>query len=269
MSREQPVLIGIAGGSGSGKTYLARRIQREVGPQHVSVLSMDQYFRSLGPEERRLDRRDINFDHPSHIDCELLQRHIEQLRAGQPVLAPSYDFRNQIQTPEAIRVEPARVIVVEGLFVLRPPLVELFDLTVFLDVDADQRLIGRLLRDLEERDSDVRWNIDRYQRFVRPGFEMFVQPTMLNADVVVDFTYRRIFFQELMVDLVRDYVSHGYDIRGLIRSVRNDRYQLGVQPRRGPVEPPTSEPSPAAAPTLFVGDNPQGKAGVDPTCGES
>lgn len=263
------MLIGIAGGSGSGKTYLARRIQREVGPQHVSVLSMDQYFRSLGPEERRLDRRDINFDHPSHIDCELLQRHIEQLRAGQPVLAPSYDFRNQIQTPEAIRVEPARVIVVEGLFVLRPPLVELFDLTVFLDVDADQRLIGRLLRDLEERDSDVRWNIDRYQRFVRPGFEMFVQPTMLNADVVVDFTYRRIFFQELMVDLVRDYVSHGYDIRGLIRSVRNDRYQLGVQPRRGPVEPPTSEPSPAAAPTLFVGDNPQGKAGVDPTCGES
>lgn len=258
MRDQAPVLIGIAGGSGSGKTYLARRIQREVGPAHVAVLSMDQYFRSLSPDEQRLDRRDINFDHPSHIDSELLQRHLELLRAGQPVVAPSYDFRTQRQTPDAILIEPARVVVVEGLFVLQPPLVELFDLTVFLAVDADQRLIGRLLRDLDERDSDVRWNIDRYQRFVRPGYEMFVQPTMLNADVVVDFTTRRIFFQELMVDLVRDYVKHGYDIRGLIRSVRSDRYQLGVQPRRGPVAPPTVEPAPAAAPTLFVGDNPQG-----------
>lgn len=264
MRDKAPVLIGIAGGSGSGKTYLARRIQREVGPAHVAVLSMDQYFRSLGPQEQRLDRRDINFDHPSRIDRELLQHDLEQLRAGEPVVAPSYDFRNQIQTPEAVRIEPTRVVVVEGLFVLSPPLVELFDLTVFLDVDADQRLIGRLLRDLEERDSDVRWNIDRYQRFVRPGFEMFVQPTMLNADVVVDFTYRRIFFQELMVDLVRDYVSHGYDIRGLIRSVRSDRYQLGVQPRRGPVEPPTAEPVPSAEPTLFVADNPQGTPRTDP-----
>lgn len=265
---EVPVLIGIAGGSGSGKTYLARRIQRDVGATHVALLSMDQYFRSLSPEERRLDPRDINFDHPSHIDSARLQADLERLRDGQAILAPCYDFRTQIQTPAAIAVEPRRVIVVEGLFLLSPPLCELFDLTVFLDVDADQRLIGRLLRDLDERDPDVRWNIDRYQRFVRPGFESFVQPTVLNADVVVDFTYRRIFFQELMVDLVRDYISHGYDIRGLISSVRNDRYQLGVQPRRGPTPPP-AETGPTAEPTLFVGDNPQACAEQAPHASKS
>src|SRR5690606_26191438 len=99
---------------------------------------------------------------------------------------------------------------------------------VFLEVDADQRLIGRLLRDLDERDADIHWNIDRYQRFVRPGYETFVKPTLLKADVVVDFTYRRRLFQELLVAAVRGYVVHGSDLRGLIDSVRSDGFQPGI-----------------------------------------
>lgn len=248
-----PILLGIAGGSGSGKTYLARRIQQATGPDQVSVLSMDQYFCTLTDEERRLDPRDINFDHPSHIDVELLATHLQALRSGQRILAPSYDFRTQIQTPECIPVEPARVIVVEGLFILSQPLVRLFDLTVFLEVDADQRLIGRLLRDLDERDADIHWNIDRYQRFVRPGYETFVKPRLLAADVVVDFTYRRRLFQELLVAAVRGYVLHGSDLRGLIDSVRSDGFQPGLMP----APPPRAELAPAAMPTLWVADNQQ------------
>ena len=251
--RDAPVILGIAGGSGSGKTYLARRIQQAAGPEQVAVLSMDQYFCSLTDDERRLDPRDINFDHPSHIDFQLLAAHLQALRAGQRILAPSYDFRSQRQTPDCIPVEPARVVVVEGLFILSHPLVRLFDLTVFLEVDADQRLIGRLLRDLDERSADIRWNIDRYQRFVRPGHASFVEPTKLRADVVVDFTYRRMFFQELLIDMVRDHVAGRFDMLGLLRTVRGDRYQPGVQLRG---EPPVAAAAPWREPILFAGDNP-------------
>jgi uridine kinase len=259
--RDAPVILGIAGGSGSGKTYLARRIQQAAGPEQVAVLSMDQYFCSLTDAERQLDPRDINFDHPSHIDFQRLADDLQALRAGQRILAPSYDFRTQIQTPGSIPVEPARVIVVEGLFILGEPLVGLFDLTVFLEVDADQRLIGRLLRDLDERDADIHWNIDRYQRFVRPGYETFVKPTLLAADVVVDFTYRRRLFQELLVAAVRGYVVHGSDLRSLIDSVRSDGYKPGLMTSRDPARlsaaPPRAEAAPAALPTLWVADNRQ------------
>ncbi len=254
MSGVSPVLIGIAGGSGCGKTYLARRLQTQAGVDKVAVLSMDQYFRSLSQVEREMDPRDVNFDHPSHIDIPLLLEHLRALRAGEGVMAPSYDFREQVQRPAAIAVGPAPVVVVEGLFVLNPPIVELFDLRVFLDVDADQRLIGRLLRDLDERSADIRWNIDRYQRFVRPGHASFVEPTKLRADVVVDFTYRRMFFQELLIDMVRDHVAGRFDMLGLLRTVRGDRYQPGVQLRG---EPPVADTAPASEPILFVGDNPQ------------
>ncbi len=258
---EAPVLLGIAGGSGSGKTYLARRIQQAAGPEQVAVLSMDQYFCSLTDAERQLDPRDINFDHPSHIDFQLLAAHLQALRAGQRIFAPSYDFRTQVQTPDCIPVEPARVVVVEGLFILSQPLVRLFDLTVFLEVDADQRLIGRLLRDLDERDADIHWNIDRYQRFVRPGYETFVKPNRLAADVVVDFTFRRRLFQELLVAAVRGYVIHGADLRGLIDIVRSDGYQPGLMPSCDPARlsavPPRAEPALTSLPTLWVADNPQ------------
>ncbi len=257
MRVDTPVLLGIAGGSGSGKTYLARRLQSQVGADKVAVLSMDQYFRGLSDAERAVDPRDINFDHPARIDVPLLMEHLQALRAGHGVMAPSYDFRTQVQQPAAIAVGPAPVIVVEGLFILNAPIVDLFDLRVFLEVDADQRLIGRLLRDLDERDGDIRWNIDRYQRFVRPGHANFVEPTRLRADVVVDFTQRRVFFQELLTDMVRDYVTSRFDMLALLRSVRGDRYVPGVQ-LRAEQAPPASEPAPGSAPTLFVGDNPQG-----------
>lgn len=264
MPRRLPVLLGIAGGSGSGKTYLARRIRDVVGPDGVAVLSMDQYFRTLSAEERRRPH-DINFDHPSHIDTGALHRDLEALRRGESILAPIYDFRTQTQTAAAVPIAAAPVVVVEGLFILHEPLVGLFDLTVFLDVDADQRLIGRLLRDESERDGDLRWSIDRYQRFVRPGYDTFVAPTRNRADVVVDFTYRRLFFQELLCGMVRGYVIDGDELRDLIQRIRSDRWRPGVQPRElGQLAaPPPTASTADAAPTLWVADNPQGPAGED------
>jgi len=249
MTAQHPVILGIAGGSGSGKTYLARRIQREAGPSRVTVLSMDQYFRTLTSRE---DPRDINFDHPSHIDFSLLYEHLRALRAGESVLAPTYNFRTQTQTPAAIAVAPTPVIVLEGLFIFQEPVVDLLDLRIFLEVEPDQRLIGRILRDLEEREHDVHWAIDRYQRFVRPGYETFVRPTLLRADVVVDFTYRRLFFQELLVRLVREFLTEGFDMWRLIREVRQDGFHPGVQ--RPVCEPPPVEPAPPS-PTLWGTDN--------------
>lgn len=260
MSDLAPVVLGIAGGSGCGKTYLARRLQSQIGADKVAVLGMDQYFRSLSAAERGIGPRDINFDHPSHIDMPLLVEHLRALRAGQGVRAPSYDFREQLQRPAEIPVGPAPVVVVEGLFVLNAPVVDLLDLRVFLDVDADQRLIGRLLRDLDEREGDVRWNIDRYQRFVRPSHERFVEPARMRADVVVDFTHRRIFFQEQLTALVRDYVAGRFDMLALLRSVRDE----SVVPARDEPVPSIAPTAPGSPPTLFVGDNPSPSA-VEPS----
>lgn len=225
------VLIGIAGGSGSGKSYLAKYLQGELGDDLVRVLSMDQYFRSR-PFGETLSAHEINFDHPAHIDFDLLISDLSSLREGKKIEAPLYDFRTQIQTPKAIDIDPAPVIVVEGLFVLAQPVVDLFDLTIFLDVEPDQRLIGRILRDLKERGSTIEWVIDRYQRFVRPSYQAFVEPTKQNAHVVVDFTYRRAFFQQLLKHMVQHYAAQDLDVPALIETIRNDSYSLGVREGR-------------------------------------
>lgn len=138
-----PILIGIAGGSGSGKTHLAHQIRQLAGPGSVSVLSMDRYFRT----EPQRDVQSVNFDHPAHLDLDLLEVHLAELKAGRSISAPTYNFRKMVQHPDTELIPAAPVIVVEGLFVLANPITDVLDLSCFLDVDADQRLLGRLLRD--------------------------------------------------------------------------------------------------------------------------
>jgi len=222
---ERPILIGIAGGSGSGKTHLARQICADVGPESASLLSMDQYFRT----ERNGDPSSVNFDHPAHLDLDLMVSHLEQLKAGRDVITPAYDFGTMLQTPNASKVEARCVVLVEGLFVLASPLVEIFDLTCFLDVDDDQRLLGRILRDIDERHASMHAIIDRYQRFVRPSYHVFVAPTRQNADIVVDFTYRRNFFTRLLVGLIQDCVRPEFDLTAFVAGIRNETYRLGYK----------------------------------------
>lgn len=219
----RPGLFGIAGGSGCGKSYLVRHIQNAVGKNVVSVIGMDQYFRS----ETHGDASNVNFDHPAHLDFDLLLKHLTSLKEGQTVRVPSYDFLTMIQTPDAIEVKPTPIIIVEGLFVLAEPMRRLFDLTCFLDVEVDQRLLGRILRDQHERKATIDETIERYQRFVRPSYRIFVEPTRQEADIVVDFTYRRSLFATMLVELMRDYVRGGFDFEKFVGSVREDTYRIG------------------------------------------
>ena len=228
---------------------------------------MDQYFRTLDGGDQP-DTRDINFDHPARIDWQSLLHDLQGLKEGRSANAPTYDFRKGIQTPASVHVQPTPIVIAEGLFVLAQPLVEVFDITLFLDVDNDQRLIGRILRDIEERDAEVEWTIDRYQRFVRPSYDAFVEPTQQNADIVVNFTYRRAMFQALMVALFRAYVSGTLDMASLLSSVRADSFGLGIPGGRPyasaalDLRSIPSEPQPCrtARPTLIVADTLAGES---------
>ncbi len=232
MSQQQrPILLGIAGGSGCGKTYLSKKIRDEVGREFVSVLSMDQYFVTRTSDE--VNPNHINFDHPAHLDFEIMIKHIETLKQGKEILAPSYDFRTMIQKQASIKIKPTPIILVEGLFILAEPVVHLMDLTVFLNVDPDQRLLGRILRDLAERESKIENIVDRYQRFVRPSYHVFVAPTKQNADVIVDFTYRRAFFTQLLIHLVQQFSVGVLDVEKFMRTVRDETYQVRIRPEEG------------------------------------
>lgn len=228
--KQRPFVIGIAGGSGSGKTYLAKTVAEVVGQHKVALLSMDQYFRTMVTKDNGAD---INFDHPAHLDFDLMTKHLRQLRGGKPVLVPEYDFRKKTQTPNAFEVSPKPIILVEGLFVLAQPMVKLFDMTFFLDVETDQRLLGRILRDVRERASSLEEIVDRYQRFVRPSYDVFVAPTKQNADVVVDFTFRRILFTKLLTMLLQTYVGQGFDLNSFTEDLRAECQHLGFTPRKG------------------------------------
>ncbi len=230
MKPKRPFILGIAGGSGCGKTYLARTIAQSVGREQVQVLSMYQYFRSNHGAERAPD---INFDHPGHLDFELMVDHIKALRKGKSVTAPLYDFREMSRQKSAMVVEPTPILIVEGLFVRAKPMVELFDVTCFLDVDDDQRLLGRIMRDVPERGSTIEEIVDRYQRFVRPSYQVFVAPTKQNADIVVDFTYRRILFTKLLGLLLAECMRQGFDLKAFVKEMRAECHHLGFTPAGG------------------------------------
>ncbi len=221
----QTVFMGIAGGSGSGKTYLAKRVRDLAGSQNAALLSMDQYFRSTGDAQVT----DINFDHPNHLDLELLTYHLSELRAGRAVTVPMYDFAKRIQHPNAIEIHPVPVVIVEGLFVLSSPVLDRLDMTCFLDVADDQRLLGRILRDIDEREHDIGHIVARYQRFVRPSYHVFVAPSRQNADIVVDFTYRRALFTRLLSHVIRDYANGTLDLPTLLQELKRESYTLGYQ----------------------------------------
>lgn len=223
--------MGIAGGSGSGKTYLAKELVTSLGAASACLLSMDQYF--LTEVDEPDEARSVNFDHPSRLDFRRMIQDVRLLREGRGINAPSYDFTNMKQTPGSVPVESRPVVVIEGLFVLAEPMVSLCDMTCFLDVAPDERLLGRIMRDLNERGASIEDVIDRYQRYVRPSYQIFVAPTMQNADIVVDFTFRRALFSQLLSGLLKTYLADDMDIDTLVGLIRNESYQLSSHPEDG------------------------------------
>ena len=222
---QKPIFLGIAGGSGSGKTYLSRKVCSLAGSENAALISMDQYFRASD----QLTAKNLNFDHPNHLDLDLLIEHLGKLKAGERVRTPSYDFAKRSRQAEAIEVSPKPVVIVEGLFVLSSPVVDHLDMACFLDVADDQRLLGRILRDVSEREHQVLEIVDRYQRFVRPSYHIFVAPSRQNADVVVDFTYRRALFTQMLAHLVCDYANGTLDLPSLLADLKRENYTLGYE----------------------------------------
>jgi uridine kinase len=179
------ILIGIAGGSASGKTLVASRIHDALGTQRVLILKQDSYYRDLStlPEAERAAQ---NFDHPDAFDTALLIRHLGLLLEGGYVEEPVYDFTHHRRQAETRRVGGAPVIVLEGILILTDPaLRELMDIKVYVETDADVRLLRRLRRDVEERGRTVASVLNQYEHFVRPMHLQFVEPSKRYADVIV------------------------------------------------------------------------------------
>lgn len=177
-------VIAIAGGTGSGKSTIARRIV-EALPHHVTLLPHDAYYkdnRHLAYEERCR----LNYDHPDAFDNDLFVQHLRALRSGQAIMRPVYNFATHLREECAVRVEPLEIIVVEGLLVLADPVLrELYDLKVFVDTDADVRILRRIARDMQERGRSLESVINQYLETVKPMHEAFVEPTKRYANIIL------------------------------------------------------------------------------------
>jgi uridine kinase len=183
--RTTPLVIGIAGGSGSGKTTVANVILQRVGAQHIAYLPHDAYYKDLSdlPETQRAE---INFDHPASLNTELLSEQIKQLIEGQAIELPVYDFKVHARTDYTIRIDPQPVIIVEGILIFsEKSLRELFDVKIFVDTDPDLRFIRRLSRDISERGRSTESVIQQYLSTVRPMHLEFVEPSKRYADVII------------------------------------------------------------------------------------
>jgi uridine kinase len=183
--RPTPLVIAIAGGSGSGKTTVAQAILNRVGRHRIAYLPHDAYYRDLS-ELPRVQRDQVNFDHPNSLETSLLIEHISKLRNHETVFLPVYDFTTHTRTDRTLSVEPQRVILVEGILIfVESDLRDLFDVKIFVDTDPDLRFIRRLERDLSERGRTVDTVIRQYMTTVRPMHMDFVEPSKRYADVII------------------------------------------------------------------------------------
>lgn len=179
------LLIGIAGGSGSGKTTVVRKLVEALPGDSVSVLSQDAYYWDnghLSPEEKK----EINFDHPDAIEWELLVKHLDMLKQGNTIDMPIYTYVTCARSNEVVPVKPAEVVIVEGILIFTcPELVKRLDIKIFVDADGDDRLMRIIGRDINERGRDVNDVLRHYETFVKPMHQQFIEPTKRLADVIL------------------------------------------------------------------------------------
>jgi len=183
--KPQSLVIGIAGGTGSGKTTVANVILERVGKNHIAYLPHDAYYRELNelpPDQKAA----VNFDHPDSLETELMIEHINKLRNGQFIELPIYNFSTHSRTGETIRVDPQRVIIVEGILIFAiPELRKMFDVKIFVDTNADVRFIRRLQRDITERGRTTEMVIHQYLTTVRPMHLEFAEPSKRYANIII------------------------------------------------------------------------------------
>lgn len=179
------IVIGVAGGSGSGKSTFTNRIKEYFGDD-VVVLYHDNYYRRQDgvPFEQRVT---VNYDHPDSLETELLVEHLKQLKEGKSIECPVYDYTKHNRSSEVIRIDPKPVILVEGILLLADPRVrDLLDIKVYVEADADERILRRISRDVEERGRDLNGIIKQYLTTVKPMHHLYVEPTRSKADIVIN-----------------------------------------------------------------------------------
>ena len=178
-------IIGIAGGPGSGKTTVVRKIVEALPPHYVAVVPLDSYYNDT-TEMTDEDRKAINFDHPDAFDWKLLIKQVNELRHGNAVEQPTYSYLLCNRLPETVHVEPKPVIIIEGIMTLiNKRLRDMMDLKIFVDCDSDERLIRNIQRDIVERGRTVSMVVDRYLEVLKPMHEQFIEPTKRFADVII------------------------------------------------------------------------------------
>ena len=185
MDEKKITIIGIAGGTGSGKTTVVKKIVEALPPHYVAVVPLDSYYNdTTGMTDE--DRKAINFDHPDAFDWDLLIKQVNELREGRAIEQPTYSYILSNRLPETIHVEPKPVIIIEGIMTLLDPrLREMMDLKIFVDCDPDERLIRNIQRDTIDRGRTVSMVVDRYLAVLKPMHEQFIEPTKRYADLII------------------------------------------------------------------------------------
>jgi len=193
------LIIGIAGGTGSGKTTVVQQIIEELPENEVCVISQDSYYKDTSHLDFN-ERSKINFDHPKAIDFNLMFEHLESLRKGIAFEQPVYSFKDHNRTNQTVTTFPKKVIIVEGILILtNPEIRDMFDIKVYVHADSDERLIRRLKRDIAERGRDLKEVLNRYQTTLKPMHQQFIEPTKEFADIIIP-TNR---FNTVAVNLIR------------------------------------------------------------------
>ncbi len=202
-AESSPLIIGVAGGSGSGKTTVVRRIVESIGDDQVTVLEHDRYYRDRG-DLRLEERAALNYDHPDSLETDLLVEHLRDMRAGRTVDIPVYDFAQYVRQSPAVRAVPRRAIIVEGILIFTDKaLRELMDVKVFVDADDDTRFIRRLQRDISERGRTMSSVIEQYLGTVKPMHLEFVEPSKRYADIIIPLGGHNTVAIDMLLTLIR------------------------------------------------------------------
>lgn len=200
------ILIGVAGGTGSGKTTLTRRLKEHFGDD-VTAVGHDSYYKlqeGVSFEERMRQ----NYDHPSAFDTDLLVEHLKALKRGEPVECPVYSFTDFNRTEQTVTIFPSKVIIVEGFLIFQNPVLrEMFDIKIFVETDADERILRRALRDVEDRGRSLQSVVKQYLTTVKPMHEQYVEPSRKYADIIVLGGGRNLVALEMMIQRIQAHID--------------------------------------------------------------
>lgn len=197
------LIIGIAGGTGCGKTTVVNQIINELTEGEVGVISQDSYYNDLSHLSLE-DRRKTNFDHPQSIDFSLLEKHLGQLKKGESINQPVYSFLECNRTDKSIPTHPSKVMIVEGILILTNAKIrDMFDIKIFVHADSDERLIRRLKRDVNERGWNLDETLEKYQKNIKPMHEQFIEPSKEYADIIIPNNK----YNTVAVDIVRTIIN--------------------------------------------------------------